>query len=502
MLLHQKLIDHGRQTPEKPALIFGDETYTYADIVRYSMNLASWLVARGLNRGDRVALYLGNSPETAIAIYAVLQAGGCFSVINPSVKSGKLVHIFNNSQAKFVVLSRAQRQSFDRIRPEVETEPQLLEVDSDEDSDNWDFWQVASEGWTVDLPRLVDGDLAAIIYTSGSTGDPKGVTMSHRNMVSAATSITTYLENQEDDIILNMLPMSFDYGLYQWLMTVHMGATLVLERTFGYPYQILELIRKHRVTGLPCVPTGIAILLQLESFGEEQFESIRYLSNTAAPLSPAYLPRLHKAFPNARIFSMYGLTECKRVSYLPPDRLAEKPTSVGIPMPNTEVWIEDENGNKLPYGEVGELVVRGGSVMRGYWRDPEATAKRLKPGPYPWERVLYTGDLFRQDKEGYLYFVARKDDIIKVRGERVHPKEIEDILYLMEEVLHVRVVGVPHEVQGQAIKAEIQVKEGKSLDRKAVLAHCRQHLENLMIPTFIEIVEEMELTSSGKVSRS
>jgi acyl-CoA synthetase (AMP-forming)/AMP-acid ligase II len=364
------------------------------------------------------------------------------------------------------------------------------------------FERIIEQESTAALPAVIDLDLAAIIYTSGSTGDPKGVTMSHRNMVSASTSITTYLENVEDDIILNTLPFSFDYGLYQLIMSMQMGATLVLEKTFGFPYQIIEHTKKYQVTGLPCVPTIFALLLQLESLEDENLDCVRYISNTAAALPPNYIPRLQKIFPRARIYSMYGLTECKRVSYLPPDRVTDKPDSVGIAMPNTEVWVVDEQGNELPRGKVGELVVRGGSVMRGYWRDPEATTERLKPGRYPWETVLYTGDLFRMDNEGFLYFVARKDDIIKCRGERVHPKEIETVLYSMDEILNARVIGVPHEIYGQAIKAEIIPREGARLDERKVRAYCRKHLEDLMVPQFIEFVKELPVSTSGKIKRT
>ncbi len=501
MLVHDFLIRSTDRNPEKTALIFQKREYTYNQIRQSASSLAGFLLKHSIRTGDRVAIYLGNEPATAISIFGALLAGGCFIIINPTIKANKLVHILNNSQARFLIAPFSKKSLLDKVNSQLDSPPETIYTAADGNGEN-DFEQIIEHPVSAELPRVIDDDLAAIIYTSGSTGDPKGVTMSHRNMVSASTSITTYLENIENDIILNMLPFSFDYGLYQLIMTFHIGGTLVLERGFGYPYQIIEIIKKYEVTGLPCVPTIFAILLQLETLEQENLSSVRYISNTAAALSPTYIPRLQKAFPRSRIYSMYGLTECKRVSYLPPRDINAKPDSVGIPMPNTEVWVADDNGQEVPRGKVGELVVRGGSVMRCYWRDPEATAVRLKEGKYPWEKVLYTGDLFRMDDEGYLYFVARKDDIIKCRGERVHPKEIETVLYSMDEVLNARVIGVPHEIYGQAIKAEVVLKEGKAVSDKEILAYCRQNLEDLMVPQIIEIVESLPISASGKIKRT
>ncbi|UCD94919.1 MAG: AMP-binding protein, partial [Candidatus Zixiibacteriota bacterium] len=481
MLVSQFLSESARRFADKTALVFDEKRYTYGELYEKAVNLASFLVRQGLRKGDRVGIYMGNSPETAISIFGTLEAGGCFIVINPTIKEEKLRHILENSGARFLITDNSKRALLVRTFSHLNSTPQTVFTGAD-DKQAARFEDIIQARIDLTRPKLIDVDLAAIIYTSGSTGDPKGVTMTHRNMVSAATSITTYLENREDDIILNMLPFSFDYGLYQLLMAFKIGGTLVLERTFGYPYQIIELIKREKITGLPFVPTIFAILLQLEHLGKENLESVRYITNTAAALPPAYIPKIKKAFPNARIYSMYGLTECKRVSYLPPDMIDKKPDSVGIAMPNTEVWIVDKKGNVLEPGQVGELVVRGGSVMQCYWNDPEGTAEVIKPGFFPGDRLLFTGDLFRMDKDGFLYFADRKDDVIKSRGERVSPKEIENTLYSMDEVLNARVIGVPHEIYGRAIKAEIVIKNGRSLSGAKVKAYCRRHMEDLMVP--------------------
>ena len=348
----------------------------------------------------------------------------------------------------------------------------------------------------------IDLDLAAIIYTSGSTGFPKGVMMTHLNIISACNSITTYLENTSSDIILDVLPLSFDYGLYQVLMTFLVGGTLILEKTFLYPFDIIKTIIRERVTGFPGVPTIFALLLQLESLKDYDFSHLRYISNTAAALPTPHVKKLRETFPQTKIYLMYGLTECKRVSYLPPDQVDLRPDSIGRGMPNEEVYLVNPEGVRLGAGEVGELVVRGSNVMRGYWELPEETDKVLKPGKYPGERVLYTGDLFRMDEEGFLFFVGRKDDIIKCRGEKVSPKEIENMLYRLDQVLEAAVIGVPDPILGEAIKAVIVLKDGTSLTPDEVKRFCVQNLEDFMIPKMVEFRGHLPKTETGKIKKS
>jgi acyl-CoA synthetase (AMP-forming)/AMP-acid ligase II len=354
---------------------------------------------------------------------------------------------------------------------------------------------------TRNLQPNIDLDLATIIYTSGSTGNPKGVMLTHLNMISAATSITSYLENIPEDIIIDILPLSFDYGLYQVLMAFKFGGTVVLEKSFTYPYEVIKQMVKERVTGFPGVPTIFAILLQMEDFKRYGLSSLRYITNTAASLPVEHIQRLRTIFPQARLYSMYGLTECKRVSYLPPEELDHRPSSVGRGMPNEEVWVVDEKGNRVGPGVVGELVVRGSNVMRGYWGDPETTERVLKPGPLPGEKVLYTGDLFKMDEEGFLYFVGRKDDMIKTRGERVSPKEVENAIYGLEGVVEVAVIPVSDDILGQAIKAFVVQRNGYPMTEKDVLRQCKKELEEFAIPKYIEFRASLPKTSSGKIDK-
>lgn len=353
---------------------------------------------------------------------------------------------------------------------------------------------------TQPIPKNIDLDLACLIYTSGSTGDPKGVMSDHSNMIFAASSIISYIQNTQDDIVIDVLPLSFDYGLYQLLMVFKFGGTLVLERSFAYPAAILKRMVDERVTGFPGVPTVFVLLLQMD-LSPYDLSSLRYLSNTAAALPPSHIEHLRQKFPWTTLYSMYGLTETKRTLYLPPAELDRRPGSVGIAIPGTEVWLEDEQGRRLGPGETGELVVRGRHVMRGYWGNPQATAERYRPGPIPGERLCYTGDLFRMDDEGFLYFVSRKDDIIKSRGEKVAPKEVEAVLYSIPGVSEVAVVGVPDPVLGEAVKAFLVV-DGIELTEAQVLAYCRANLEDFMVPKMIEFRDSLPKTSSGKIKKT
>jgi acyl-CoA synthetase (AMP-forming)/AMP-acid ligase II len=350
--------------------------------------------------------------------------------------------------------------------------------------------------------RALDVDLASIIYTSGSTGEPKGVMLTHRNMLAAATSVSSYLGMREDDVVLAVLPLAFDYGLYQMIMSFRVGARVVLERSFTFPAAVLAQVVKEGVTGFPGVPTIFAVLAEMKTLQRYDFSRIRYVTNTAAALAQKHIERLQELFPRAQLFSMYGLTECKRCTYLPPADLARKPGSVGVAIPNTELWLVDEHDVRLPPGRVGQLVIRGATVMRGYWEKPEQTAKKLRPGPLPGELVLYTGDYCRLDEEGYLYFVGRMDDIIKSRGEKVAPKEVESAIVDIPGVKEAAVIGVPDEVLGQAVKAFVVLEEGAALGEKEILRACQARLENFMVPKLVAFVASLPRTSTGKITKA
>jgi len=509
MQVESFLESSARRWPDKTALVCDDRRLTYAELEASSNRLAHALIAEGVARGDRVAVHLENGVEAVVAVFATVKAGAVFSMINPTTKADKLAYILNNCRARAVFL-RARK--LPALGPDSSATPHLQHVIVTDGSGSGgaaadkkllsfdELIRRHSEDTRPPAKQAIDVDLAALVYTSGSTGRPKGVMLTHLNMVAAATSITTYLENTADDVILSVLPMSFDYGLYQVLMGLKIGGTVILERSFAYPHAVLEKLVREKVTGFPLVPTMSAILLQMD-LRKYDLSGLRYVTNTGAALPTEHILQLRKLLPHVLIYSMYGLTECKRVSYLPPDQIDKRPTSVGKGMPNEEVYIVDDEGRRVGPNVVGELVVRGSHVMKGYWELPEETDRVLKPGPLPGEGVLYTGDLFRMDDEGYLYFVGRKDDIIKSRGEKVSPKEVENVLYSHPDIAEAAVIGVPDEILGQAIKAVVTLKVGARLTEKEVLRHCAARLEDFMVPKFVEFRQSLPKTTSGKIDK-
>jgi amino acid adenylation domain-containing protein len=501
--LHDFLHASAARLPEKCALVAGSQRLTYADIERRSDAIARSLVALGVERGDRVVIFADNTAETVIAFWATLKANAIVVVVNPLTKVDKLAYMLNDCRAK-VLVSDGHLANVFGAAAEKSSHLKAVIVSGKVERDEWVPWSKALESGGDGPPprRNVDIDLAAIIYTSGSTGEPKGVMLTHRNMITAATSISTYLENVEDDVILGVLPLAFDYGLYQMIMSVRMGARLVLERSFTYVAQVLKKVVEERVTGFPGVPTMFATLAGMKSLSEYDFSSIRYVTNTAAALPVKHITMLRELFPHAQIFSMYGLTECKRCTYLPPKDIDRKPTSVGIAIPNTELWIVDDSDRKVGPNVVGQLVIRGATVMKGYWEKPEETAKRLKPGPLPGEHVLYTGDYCMLDDEGYLTFVGRMDDIIKSRGEKVAPKEVEGALVSIPGVKEAAVIGVPDELWGHAVKAFVVLHEGADLDPKRITRECQARLENFMVPKYVELVADLPKTTTGKIKKT
>lgn len=511
MLLNDFLQNSARQFPDKTAIVgpiyeesLQEGRKTYREVDEMSNSFANALLERGLEKGDRVAVFLDNSIELAISVFGILKAGGAFVVVNPQTKPQKLAFMLNNCSARHIVIDRKYSRQIAILEDEVPCLKSIILCGNAKSIEKKSSMQGILAEYPGDLPpqRCIDVDLAAIIYTSGSTGHPKGVTLTHLNMVSAATSITEYLENVSSDIILNVLPLAFDYGLYQLLMTFKFGGTIILEKSFMYPFMIMKRIEEEKVTGFPGVPTTFAMLLQIKGLEQLNFDSIRYVTNTAAALPAKHILQLKEAFPKSRIYSMYGVTECKRVTYLPPEELERRPTSVGKGMPNEEVYIVNDDGELAKPGEIGELVVRGSNVMKGYWGMPEKTDEVLRPGRYPWEKALYTGDLFKMDEDGFLYFVARKDNIIKSRGEKVSPKEVENVLYEIDGVLEAAVIGVEDEVLGEAIKAIIVPKDGVALSEREVLRHCQQNLEGFMIPKIIEFAESLPKTLTGKIRKA
>ncbi|HEY3355627.1 MAG TPA: AMP-binding protein [Polyangia bacterium] len=508
VMVDDLLRDAAAREPDHVALIVGEERITYGELDARVSRCAAAFAAAGLLPRDRIAIQLPNSIDTVVTIFGAARAGAAFLVLHPSTKPDKLAYVLANCAAKAFVSRDAELRFLGEVRAEVPTLGPVFTVGQGPlpDSAGEQVYRFADAlAAAPDRPPRtprVDLDLAALIYTSGSTGKPKGVMHTHGSLRAATLAVVEYLENTRDDVCLDVLPLSFGYGLIQVLCAACAGATVVLERGFSFAFPIIEAIMKHRVTGFAGVPTIYALLLELRELEKHDLSSLRYYTNAAGPLPPAHMDRLRQVFPRARLYSMYGQTECIRSSFLPPDELDRRPRSVGKGIPNQEHWVENEDGRPVQPGEVGELVIRGAHVMRGYWAAPEATAKVLKPGRYPGEVVYYSGDLFTVDEDGFLFFVSRKDDIIKCRGEKVAPREVENVLHAHPAVLEAAVIGVPDPILGEAVKAYVVPREGATVVPKELLGYVKANLEDFMVPKEIELREALPKTPSGKVCKS
>jgi amino acid adenylation domain-containing protein len=502
VLLHEAFEQTAQRLAAKTALVDGDHRVSYGELLRRSWALAQALRADGLAIGDRVLILLESGAEYAVAVHAVLMAGAAIVPISPFAKSHKVAFIATDTRAAALLTEESLRPAWESV---ISQAPHLISLRIAGSKHRVSDGGLVRE-WPVDGASVkeidsatIDQDLAALIYTSGTTGISKGVMLTHLNMVSAWNSVQSYLGLRETDVIGLALPPAFSYGLYYLLMGLGLGATVIMERTSAFPQRLLEILQRERVTVFPGVPTLFSSLLETSNLPSFDLSSMRILTNAAAAIPDRNLKRLRTAFPQANILPMYGLTECKRASYLPPDQIDLRPGSIGRGMPNQEHWLVDEEGHRLPLGSTGELVVRGSHVMRGYWERPSETDERLKPGRYPGELVLHTGDFFRSDLDGYLYFVARKDDIIKSRGEKVAPREVENVIHQLEDVTACAVVGVPDDSLGHAVKAYVVVRRGSGLTARDIIRHCLVNLESYMAPKFVELVDELPRTDSGKI---
>jgi long-chain acyl-CoA synthetase len=482
-----------RRTPDAVALVTDTRATRYADLATGAAAVATGLERLGLRRGDRVVVALPNGLEAVLALYGVLAAGGIVVPASPGLKADKLRFVLEHSDASVLLGTPAIAGAAGGLVPTVI-------AGGEGPAPAMSFAELTAD---VESPRLrhIDLDVAAIVYTSGSTGRPKGVTLTHGSLVFVMDSICEYLEMSGEDRILSVLPLAFGYGLSQLLTCVNVGARLVLEDGLGLPGRMLARLAELRITGMAGVPTIFRLLTSHPAADGTLFPDLRFLTNAGAGLPTTTGAAIRKRFPGARLYAMYGQTECIRVCYLPPEEFDEYPGSVGVPIPGTEVWIEDEDGVEVADGEIGELVVRGSHVMQGYWKDPAGTSLKLREGKSRWERVLRTGDLFRRDDAGRLWFVSRTDDIIKSRGEKVAPREIEDVLHRVDAVAEVAVVGVPDDLLGEAVEAHVAPHDGCRLDPRALRRHCAEQLEDHLVPKRVIVHPALPKTPNGKIDR-
>jgi acyl-CoA ligase (AMP-forming) (exosortase A-associated) len=515
-LLHELVMSSSRRAPQSLALTFRGEHVTYAGLAKSITGFASALLALALHRGDRVGIYLEKRVETVVASFGAPAAGGVFVPMNPLLKPDQVGFIARDCGVRFLVTS-ADR--YEQLLPVLQSCPTieaviLTEGASDQAGQRWAIldWQEALGAPLAEGHRVVDTDVVAILYTSGSTGKPKGVVLSHRNMVAGAKSVASYLDNRADDTLLAALPLSFDAGFSQLTTAFYVGARVVL-LNYLLPKDVLKAMAREKVTGLTAVPPLYIQLTQLE-WPESINAHLRYFANTGGRMPRETLDQLRARVPDAKPYLMYGLTEAFRSTYLSPEEVDRRPDSIGKAIPNAEILVLREDGTECGPDEPGELVHRGALVGLGYWGDPEKTAERYKllPSGAPArlsglqlpEYAVFSGDTVRRDADGFLYFIGRRDEMIKTSGYRVSPTEVEEVLYATQLVGECAAFGIDHPQLGQAIHAIVTPPPGKdAIDQVALLAACRARMPAYMVPSvFDERRGPLPRNPNGKIDRS
>jgi acyl-CoA ligase (AMP-forming) (exosortase A-associated) len=507
--LHQVLERMASTRPGAPALTFKAKTVTYAELWADTRAFADGLRRLGLSRADRIGIYLDKRIETVVSVFGASAAGGAFVPINPLLKPQQVAYILNDCGVRVLVTS-ADRLA--RLAGELERCPSVEHVVVVAGGEVATEQDPAVHAWsefrlTGDLPEpsAIDIDMAAIFYTSGSTGKPKGVVLSHRNLIVGGQSVSQYLGNHEGDCILAALPLSFDAGFSQLTTGFTVGAHVVLVN-YLLPGEVVRLCAEHGVTGLTCVPP---LWLQLvdQTWPEAATRNMRYFANTGGRMPKPTLERLRAIFPKAEPYLMYGLTEAFRSTYLDPAEVDRRPDSIGKAIPNAEILVVRDDGSTCDPGEMGELVHRGALVAMGYWNDPEQTAERFKPAPgghdaiCSTETAVYSGDLVRRDDEGFLYFVSRKDEMIKTSGYRVSPTEIEEIAYGTGLVGDAVALGVDDERLGQHIVLAVSPANGR-LEPDELLAELRRQLPLYMVPKEVVVRPSLPRSPNNKFDRN
>ncbi|MEW7849603.1 acyl-CoA ligase (AMP-forming), exosortase A system-associated [Massilia aurea] len=508
-LIHDSIFDSAARTPDAEALVYGAARCTYRSLAGQVTAVAALLLARGLQPGERVAVYMEKRIENVAAMFGAAAAGCVFVPVNPLLKPDQVAYILADCSVRLLVTTP---ERLAQLAPVLAGCPDLTSVLVTTGAPvaatpgpallHWDALQAPAAPWQPH--RRIDTDMAAILYTSGSTGAPKGVVLSHRNMVAGAASVADYLRLTAADRLLAVLPLSFDYGLSQLTTAFLRGASVVL-MNYLFPKDIVAAVREHRITGLAAVPP---LWIALARLAWPHDCTLRFITNSGGAMPVVTVQALQAALPQTEIFLMYGLTEAFRSTYLPPAEVARRPDSIGRAIPNAEVLVVRPDGTPCDADEPGELVHRGALVALGYWNDAARTALRFRPAPgqdpalpLP-ELAVWSGDTVRRDADGFLYFVGRGDEMIKVSGYRISPTEVESVLHASGLVSEVAVFGIDDATLGQAIVA-VAVADPGAVDRAALLAECKRRLPAYMVPAHIVLRSEaLPRNPNGKIDRN
>lgn len=475
----------------KVAVVDGPRRVTYAELLESALRHAALLKDAGVKKGDRVGIFLRRSVEAAVALFGAFFAGAVAVVIHDRLRAWQVRYIVEHSEASLLVTDSSQLLY---VAEPVADDTKIINLD-----------RATASRSIAARERTIGADLSLIIYTSGSTGLPKGVMLSQANVLSGTQIVADYLNLTEHDTIISLLPFSFDYGLNQLLTSLLVGGTLVIERSFFAP-DICATLQRERVTGMAGVPTLWVHMCQERSpFLHTNLPALRYVTNSGGRLRESIVLRIRRSQPHVAVYLMYGLTEAFRSTYLPPEEVDRRPTSIGRAIPNTEILIVDDKGRPCPAGKTGELVHRGPTVAMGYWRDAESTARVFRAHPFAspssaGETVVFSGDLVRSDHEGYLYHVGRRDQLIKVNGFRVSPDEIETSIASSGIVEHVVAFGIRGGVDDEIVVA-IVPREPSAFREEPLRRHCKDQMPEYMQPRVFWCIDRIPLTSTGKPDR-
>jgi acyl-CoA ligase (AMP-forming) (exosortase A-associated) len=501
--------------PDRPALSFKSEQLTYAELAERVERAANGLYRLGVRRGDRIAVYAEKRLETVVALLAASAAGAVAVPVNPLFKARHLQHITADCTA-LALITTSERYETARtaLAPDttvrevvlIGAAPQSTAVDDRWRTTAWSELAAAGRGPVPGAESVIDTDVAAVFYTSGSTGGPKGVVLSHRNLLAGAASVAQYLRHTADDVVLAVLPLSFDAGFSQLTTSLIAGAHVVLTN-YLVARDVVRLCAQHAVTALTCVPP-LWLQLVAVDWPPEACRTLRYFANTGGRMPKAALFRLRELFPQASPYLMYGLTEAFRSTYLDPAEVDRRPDSIGKAIPNAEVLVVRPDGTPCEAGEHGELVHRGALVSLGYWNDPERTAQRFRPAPDPTgaravnsaapaEPAVWSGDVAYRDEEGFLYFVGRTDEMIKSSGYRISPTEIEEAVYATGLAAEVVALGVQDELLGQHIVLIVAAPCDTGRLQRALSAA----LPPYMVPRRTVVLDALPRSANGKFDR-
>ena len=507
--INHMLLNVLERSPDKVYIVEGDRRFSYGTLERQASSLAHALKQHGIVRDDRVGIYLDKSWEAVVSIMAVVQVGAVFVNIGPLLKEPQVRHIMNNCGVKLLIADADKVEGL--TLPELDVA--FYRGNSRPECSWAKEWVSLDEAFNsgAECPSVTpanERDLATIIYTSGSTGLPKGIMISHRNLAAGAQIVSSYLENTADDRLICALPINLDYGLNQLTTMLRVGGTVVLQRSL-LPGEILKTLRNERITGMAGMPPLWTILLQCRrSIEREPLQHLRYLSNSGGTIPQTNLDTLRDMLPDTKIFLMYGLTEAFRATYLPPEEIDRGPECIGRAIPNTDIRIIDQDGHEVAPGEEGELIQRGPTVALGYWGDEEKTASVYRPNPLGppelahHEQVVYSGDLVRRGGDGYLYFLGRRDELIKTQGYRVSPGEVESLLTGIPEVSEAVAFGRHDDMMGQKIVAIVSTLNGADCSSEYIRRSFSENAPHYMVPKDVHIIAELPKTATGKIDRS